>query len=333
MSLAPAGSRPFPTGNRREVTPRVELDLQRARNHLQVLARQFAPGGWGGAVLDVECQGLAPLVPLLRTSGTWAWAGSADVATRARRRIGPQGTVVLDDRDGTQLTGTGTFQPSLVVVAIDRITGGMTPPRGTAALVDLTDPRIWRVTPAALGAGNGVVGFHLDRERLPGDDQVDCAQLVVHVLRRWRAAGRSDRPLLLLRRARTVALARQVIGIVRRACRTAAVPPPVMWCDVTRTVLSDAVRTVLGVSGVESTPGGAILDVDILPRSVAAPLEVLHRCSATVSTESVLLRSGGRLVTARVVGGAPTHPGAELAAPGWTDVGHPPVLCRFAEVR
>jgi hypothetical protein len=102
-----------------------------------------------------------------------------------------------------------------------------------------------------------------------------------------------------------------------------------MRVDVTGAVLNAAVRTVLGVLGVEQAEGVPILDVDALPRSVAAPLDVLQGCPDAAGIHAVLLRNRGRLVTARLVGGVPTHPGAEIAASGWTDIGRLPVVRGF----
>jgi hypothetical protein len=157
----------------------------------------------------------------------------------------------------------------------------------------------------------------------------DRVDIVAHVVRQWALTGRADLPLLVLRGARTAVLNRHVVGAVRRACRSAAVPVPTMRVDVTGIVLNAAVRTVLGVLGVEEAEGVPILDVDALPRSVAATLDVLQGRPDEAHVHPVLLRNGGHLVPALLVGELPAHAGAEIAAPGWTDLGRVPVVRGF----
>jgi hypothetical protein len=328
MSTVTASNRPTSEEGRPRATPRVELDLTAALAVMQTAALEALPDGRGGIIIDAGCPALAPLLPYLHASGTWAWVRSPLGVASARRTAGSEATVVVDGRIRSA-AAPRTCRPDLVVLAVDQVEAEQGRQRGFPALVDLTDARAWRIGSALLAARGGLAGFHLDLRRLPSDDMADRVDIVAHVVRQWALTGRADLPLLVLRGARTAVLNRHVVGAVRRACRSAAVPVPTMRVDVTGIVLNAAVRTVLGVLGVEEAEGVPILDVDALPRSVAATLDVLQGRPDEAHVHPVLLRNGGHLVPALLVGELPAHAGAEIAAPGWTDLGRVPVVRGF----
>ena len=330
MGIAKAIERKILVAGRPECTPRIELDLSVALRAIRTATDPVAFDDRSGTIVDVGFPVLAPLLPHLRATGTWAWVRDTPGVARARRCTRREGVVVLDGRDRSE-PSRRTCRPDLVVLGTDQVTNDAH--RGVGVLVDLTDARAWRIGSSLLAPRARVAGFHVDLARLSADGVADRVDLVTHLMRQYRAAGRTDRPLLVLRGARTALLARHVVGSVLRVCRAAVLPVPVMRMDVTRAVLDVAVLTVIGVLAVEPAAGGPILDVDLLPRSVALPLHVIGKCPATASIDHVLLRRRGRYVSARLLGGLPLDPGTELVAPGWTDVDRLPGVRRCSAVR
>jgi hypothetical protein len=314
-------------------TPRIELDLPIALSAIHTGGLQVVPDTRGGTILDVGHPTAAPLLPYLPATGTWAWVADAAGVVGVRRAERPVGTVVLDGRAHADPPGRGS-RPDLVVRTVDQFANQLVVDQHGGAprpgvLIDLTEAAAWRIGSRLLAAPAGVAGFHLDLAGPARDRMPERIESLAHTLRRWRAAGRSARPLLVLRGARIV-VARRAVAAVLRTCRARGLPVPVIRVDVTGTVVDVAVRTVVRVLGVE-TPGGApVLEVDALPRCVGDPLRVLGATGFAAPPADVLLRHRGRLVSARICG--PALAGCELSATGCIDECHPLVVRGFPAV-
>lgn len=304
--------------------PRVELDLPAALSAVHTAGLQLVPDSRGGTVLDAGHPGVGPLLPFLGATGTWAWTADAGSVRAIRRTLRPAGTLLVDRRhrpEGPALVAGA----DLVVIGAGQVEEHADP---TPSLLDLTAVPQWRVPPRLLAAPGGVAGFLLDLGEAPAALWPERVDAIVTAARRWAAADRDRRPLLLLRGARTVPT-RQVVREVLARATAARVPVPVVRVDVTLTVLDVAVRTVVRVLGVARYGDTVVWDVTAFPGSTAAPLTVLRASPADAGTVTdVVLRHQGRLLSARVRGG-PVVPGSALGAPGWTGPPRPPVVRGF----
>jgi hypothetical protein len=297
-------------------TPRVELNVPAALSAIRTAGMQVLPDARGGTLLDAGHPGLAPLLPYLSATGTWMWATDALGVSAARRIRRPADTVILD---GRALPGESARESSadLVVLPIDQIESKRAQPPGPAALLDITELPQYRIRPRLLAAPAALAGFHLDLAGGPVAAMAQRMDTLGHALRRWHLAGRYDRPLLVLRGGSPLR-ARWAVDAVRRVSRGGGLLMPVVRVDVTATVLNVAVRTVVRVLDVDGRKGQPVLQVDGIPSTIGAPLQVLQPRRVPVAPVEVLLRHHGRLVRASIDGG-PVKPGSELAAPGWTE--------------
>jgi hypothetical protein len=307
-------------------TPRVELDVPSALSAVRIAGLQVVPDARGGTLLDVGHPGLAPLSPYLSATGTWMWVTDLPGVAAARRTPRPADTVVLDGRAQPRESARDA-RADLVVLPIDQIEPRRAQPPGPAALLDLTDLPQYRIRPRMLAAPAEVAGFHLDLTEVPISATQQHMDTLGHALRRWHVAGRYDRPLLVLRGTHALR-ARWAVNVVKRVSRTGGMHMPVVRVDVTPTVLSVAVRTVVRVLAVDSHRGQPVLQVDGLPSATCAPLQVLEPGRTPTAPVDVLLRHHGRMVPARIDGGA-VKPGSEIAAPGWTEIDGYPVVRGF----
>jgi hypothetical protein len=308
-------------------TPRVELDLPTALSTIHAADRRLVPDARGGTVLDLARPVMAPLLPYLGATGTWALLADARAIEPARRAIRVADAVVLDARSGRPGSGRHS-DADLVVLPVDEVEPTRERPPGPAALVDLTELPRWRIGSDLFTAG-GVAGLHVELPA-PADPAAEerATGTIVCALRRWDDAGRPDRPLLLIRGTGTPTAGR-VIGAVLQACRADALPTPVLRVEMSATVLDVAVRTVVRVLAVSNRGDRPLLHLDGLPAAVDPSLRVLRPRSGPAAPERVLITANGRLRTARLHGG-PVVPGSELDASGWIDTVHPVVVRSFA---
>jgi hypothetical protein len=307
-------------------TPRVELDVPVALNTIHTTGLQVVPDPGGGTVLDVGHPALTPLLPYLPAIGTWVWARDAPGVSEARRSARPAGTIVLDCRNRPHASWCKS-PADLVVVPADQIDPAAGESACPAALLDLTALPQWRISYRLLAKPADVAGFHLDLTGVPPSAIEGPMHTLGLALRSWQLAGRTDRPLLLLRGARTV-LARHAVATLLRVCRAGTLPVPVVRVDVSSTVLAVAVHTVVRVLQAHTGEGDTLLQVDGFPPCTAAPLQVLRSRGVRATLTKVTLRHHGRQVCARIHG-SPARTGNELAAPGCTQTGQHLVVHGF----
>ena len=231
-------------------TLRVELDVPVALSMIHTTGLQVVPGPGGGTVLDVGYPALTPLLPYLSAIGTWVWVRDAPGVPEARRRMRPANTIVLDGRNRAGVAWRKSCA-DLVVVPADEIDPSGADRGWPATLLDLTALPQWRISYRLLARPADVAGFHLDLTDVPPSEM---ATVPVHILgqalRCWQLAGRTERPLLVLRGAGTV-LARHAVATLLSSCRAGELPAPVVRVDVSATVLDVAVRQVCA-----RVPGG-----------------------------------------------------------------------------
>jgi hypothetical protein len=300
-------------------TPRTEVDLPSALSAIHTAGLQVVPHLRGGTVVDVASPPMEPLLPYLPTVGTWILVDDPRRIGDARSATRSADTIVLDGRARSAAT-VRRADADLVILAVDHLDLNGQPER-SAVLVDLGELARWRLTPGLLSDPTMVAGFHLDLSTATDSAAVNHAlTTVVCALHQWTIAGRSGRPILLLRGLRTLA-ARQATGSLLRRCGGEGLSEPVLRVDVTRTVFDVAVRTVTGVLRTSTLQGRPVLETDGLPPA-AAPVHVLRRRYRAGDAAEVLLRHVGHLLPARLHGG-PALPGDELAARGWTTNEHP----------
>jgi hypothetical protein len=224
-------------------TPRVELDVPVALSTIHTAGLQVVPGPVGGTVLDVGHPTLTPLLPYLPATGTWVWARDAPGVSEARRRMRPANTIVLDGRNRANVSWRKSCA-DLVVVPVDEIDPAGAESVWPATLLDLTAVPQWRISYRLLARPADVAGFHLDLTDVPPSEiALGPVHTLGQALRCWQLAGRTDRPLLVLRGAGTV-LARHAVATLLSACRAGELPAPVVRVDVSATVLDVAVRQV-----------------------------------------------------------------------------------------
>jgi hypothetical protein len=307
-------------------TPRVELDVPVALNTTHTAGLQVVPASGGGTVLDVGHPALTPLLPYLPAIGTWVWARDASGAAQARRTARPADTIVLDGRTRPHASWRKS-RADLVVVPVDEVDPTGAESVWPAALLDLTALPEWRISYRLLAKPADVAGFHLDLTGVPPSAIAGPARTLGQALRSWQLAGRTDRPLLVLRGAGTV-LARHAIATLLGVCRAGALPVPVVRVDVSSTVLAVAVHTVVRVLQAHTCGHDPLLQVDGFPPCTAAPLQVLRSRGVRATATKVTLRHHGREVCARIHGG-PARTGNELAAPGCTQTGQHLVVLGF----
>jgi len=304
-------------------TPRVELDVPVALSAIRAARMQVVPDARGGTLLDAGHPGLAPLLPYLSATGTWMWVTHLRGVAAVRRTQRPADTVVLDGRAQPSESARDA-RADLVVLPIDQIEPRRAQPPGPAALLDITELPQYRIRPLLLSAPAALAGFHLDLAGGPASAMTLRMDTLGQALRRWHVAGRYDRPLLVLRGGSALR-ARWAVDTVKRVSRGGGLLMPVVRVDVTAAVLSVAVRTVVRVLDVDSHRGQAVIQVDGIPSTIAAPLQVLQPRRLPAAPVDVLLRHQGRLVRASIDGG-PVKPGSELAAAGWTETDGGPVV-------
>ena len=324
MTASTIGDRELRSELYRGHTPRVEVDLPAALSTVHGVDHRLVPDPRGGAVLDVDHPALRPLLPYLGATGTWAVLTDPAGVEPVRRASRVAGTVVLDAR-GLRQGVARRSGADLVVVPVEQVDPAAAP-GGPAALVELDGVPRWRIGSDLLSSAD-VAGFHLAPPRAPDPaSETAVTMTIACALRAWEQAGRTARPLLLLRGAPTFT-ARRIVGALLRACRTDRLPVPVLRVDASATVVDTAVRTVVRVLGTRMQGDRPLLALDTLPASVVPSLQVLR--SRPGAPEHVLVSAAGRLRTARLHGG-PAVPGAELAAAGWVETAHPLVVHGFA---